>query len=97
MDDGFTRDVWAAAKSRPVIEQAKGILMAYRRQSAEEAFAELVNASQVHNVKLATLAAAVTQVTAADDDVPARLREVVAVHWTDLLPREVGWPQLKGA
>ena len=96
MDEGFTRDVWAAAKSRPVIEQAKGILMAYRMQSADEAFAELVCVSQLYNVKLATLAAALTAITALNDEVPAALRHVVASQWPELVPLATR-PQLRGA
>lgn len=96
MEEGFTRDVWAAAKSRPVIEQAKGILMAYRMQSADEAFAELVLASQLHNVKLASLAAALTAMTASAGVVPAVLREVIASQWPELAPLAVR-PQLRGA
>jgi hypothetical protein len=96
VDEGFTRDVWAAAKSRPVIEQAKGILMAYRMQSADEAFAELVSVSQLHNVKLATLAAALTAVTASNEEVPAALRHVVASQWSELVPLATR-PQLRGA
>jgi hypothetical protein len=96
VEEGFTRDVWAAAKSRPVIEQAKGILMAHRKQSADEAFAELVEVSQLHNVKLATLSTALTAVTASNDDVPAPLVDVVATHWPELVPMPA-LPQLRGA
>jgi transcriptional regulator with GAF, ATPase, and Fis domain len=45
-----------AMESRAVIEQAKGILMASRRCSSEEAFSMLVSASQRSNVKLRELA-----------------------------------------
>lgn len=46
----------ARLHSMPVIEQAKGILMAQSRCTADEAFAMLRAASQRSNVKLRTLA-----------------------------------------
>ena len=45
-----------ALTSRAVIDQAKGIIMAVRRVSADEAFAVLVGQSQRQNVKLRDLA-----------------------------------------
>jgi len=45
-----------AFKTRAVIDQAKGILMAERRCTADEAFAILTQASQRSNTKLHTLA-----------------------------------------
>ena len=44
-------------RSRAVIEQAKGILMAVRRINADEAFAELVRASQRSHIKLRDVSA----------------------------------------
>jgi AmiR/NasT family two-component response regulator len=46
-------------RSRAVIEQAKGILMAARRLTADEAFQVLVQLSQTRNVKLREIAARV--------------------------------------
>src|SRR4028119_65203 len=86
MDDAFSRDAWAAAKSRPVIEQAKGILMAYRPQSPDQAFAELAHVSQQHNVKLATLALALVQVASGESVLlSAAMRDVVESHWPAML------------
>jgi AmiR/NasT family two-component response regulator len=45
-----------ALDSRAVIDQAKGILMALRQISADEAFTLLVEQSQRENVKLRDLA-----------------------------------------
>jgi AmiR/NasT family two-component response regulator len=45
-----------AMKSRAVIEQAKGVLMAAQRCSEDKAFELLVNASQRENVKLRDIA-----------------------------------------
>jgi GAF domain-containing protein len=46
----------AAVQSRAVIDQAKGIIMAQNRCSADDAFRLLVRASQTRNLKLRTLA-----------------------------------------
>ncbi|MFD4253689.1 MULTISPECIES: ANTAR domain-containing protein [Amycolatopsis] len=51
------RQLRAAMRTRGVIEQAKGILMAARRISADEAFQLLVGQSQRENVKLHTISA----------------------------------------
>ncbi|GHF50439.1 GAF domain-containing protein [Amycolatopsis bartoniae] len=51
------RHLSTAMQSRGVIEQAKGILMAARRISEDEAFQLLVARSQRENVKLHTIAA----------------------------------------
>lgn len=51
------RTLQEAMRSRAVIEQAKGILMAVRRIDGDEAFADLVRASQRSHVKLRDVAA----------------------------------------
>lgn len=56
-----------AMVTRGVIEQAKGILMAAERISADEAFRMLVTNSQRRNVKLVTVAHEVVEAVAADD------------------------------
>jgi AmiR/NasT family two-component response regulator len=48
-----------AMRSRAVIEQAKGVLMAQRGCSTEEAFALLREMSQTTNTKLRTVAQAI--------------------------------------
>ena len=94
MDDAFSRDVWTAARSRPVIEQAKGILMAYRPQNPDQAFAELIHASQQNNVKLATLAAALVQVASGEAHLLCdETREVIATHWPAMLIEATPWPR----
>ena len=50
-----------AMRSRAVIEQAKGVVMAQEHCSSEEAFALLVRKSQKDNVKLREVAAALVQ------------------------------------
>jgi GAF domain-containing protein len=53
----LANDLSRALDSRAVIDQARGILMARRGISAEQAFAELARESQNSNVKLRDLAA----------------------------------------
>jgi len=53
-----------AMRSRAVIEQAKGILMAQRHCTADEAFEILTQASQRANKKLREIAAAIVESTA---------------------------------
>ncbi|MBV9292294.1 MAG: GAF and ANTAR domain-containing protein [Frankiales bacterium] len=61
-----------AMRSRAAIEQAKGILMAGRRCTAEEAFEILVNLSQTTNRKLRDVAVAlVDEASRADGERPA--------------------------
>ena len=57
----LAQQMQAAMQSRAVIEQAKGILMAGRRCSAEEAFRILSKLSQDTNRKLRDVAAALVQ------------------------------------
>ncbi|MEU5534617.1 ANTAR domain-containing protein [Streptomyces sp. NPDC020362] len=74
-----------AIVSRPVIDQARGILMAAHGCSAEQAWDILRETSQRSNTKLRDVAAAVTASTAPDGPVPpgnlrAALRAAVARH-----------------
>jgi len=64
-------DLKAALTTRPVIDQAKGILMAERGCSPEEAFALLSNASQRDNRKVRDIARALVD-NAQRDDGPTR-------------------------
>jgi ANTAR domain len=53
--------MWARLDTLPVIEQAKGILMAQQRCGADEAFDLLRRASQRANVKVSVLAAQIVE------------------------------------
>jgi ANTAR domain len=66
-DSGFA---WLQARlaTLPVIEQAKGIIMAQRRCAPEEAFDVLRRISQQTNVKLHVLAAQLVEHVAATGD-----------------------------
>jgi hypothetical protein len=61
----------ARLASLPVIEQAKGIIMAQCGWPAEQAFDALVQASQHGNIKVRDLAARIVAVTAGPTPVPA--------------------------
>ncbi|WP_030606166.1 ANTAR domain-containing response regulator [Streptomyces fulvoviolaceus] len=64
-----------AIASRPVIDQARGILMATHACTSDEAWTILREASQLSNTKLRTVAAAVTASTGTDPSPPpAELR-----------------------
>jgi len=85
VDTEFERHLEAAMRTRPVIEQAKGILTAYCRATPDEAFAELVRASQHHNVRLVEIAQAVVNVAAGDlGSVDERPHRVVRQEWHGL-------------
>lgn len=59
-----------AIASRPVIDQARGILMAAHSCTSEEAWTILRKTSQLSNTKLRTVAAALTAGTEADGPLP---------------------------
>ena len=65
-DSAFAR-MQAKLDTMPVIEQAKGVLMAQNRCGPEEAFDLLRRASQSANVKVSVLAARIVEQAAADD------------------------------
>ncbi|MHA7219223.1 PAS and ANTAR domain-containing protein [Arthrobacter sp. MDT1-48-3] len=72
-DDAVSR----SAVRREVIEQAKGVLMALKGVSADEAFASISSFSQNHNRKVTDIAQAMLDVCAA----PATLHALVdAIH-----------------
>ncbi|MCX4701009.1 ANTAR domain-containing protein [Streptomyces sp. NBC_01373] len=75
-----------AIASRPVIDQARGILMATHACTSDEAWTILREASQLSNTKLRTVAAAVTASTGTDGPPPPEelrtaLRTAVARRW----------------
>ncbi|MDN4162893.1 GAF and ANTAR domain-containing protein [Nocardioides abyssi] len=61
----LSRDLDRALSSRAVIDQAKGIVMAARRCTAEEAFAHLVDLASTQHLKLRDLAARIVAGAAA--------------------------------
>ena len=69
-DSAFAR-LQARMDTMPVIEQAKGILMAQYRCRPEEAFDILRRASQSANVKISVLAARIVDQVSAPESPPA--------------------------
>jgi AmiR/NasT family two-component response regulator len=57
------RNMRLAMESRAVIEQAKGVLMAQRKLTAEQAFEVLREASQRYNRKLRDIASGIVEST----------------------------------
>jgi len=72
-ESAFAR-LQARLDTMPVIEQAKGILMAQYRCSPEEAFDILRRASQSANVRVSALAAKIVEQVASPEPRPAGLR-----------------------
>lgn len=84
-DSAFAR-LQAKLDTMPVIEQAKGILMAQNRCGPEEAFDLLRRASQRANVKVSVLAAEIVEQVASHDPRPRQS-----------LPRSASGGATKGA
>ncbi len=84
--DEFEEQLTAALVTRPVIEQAKGILTGVRCATPDQAYAELRHVSQEHNVKLNALAAALVEVAAGKEHDDPLLRKIIWQEWGDVLP-----------
>lgn len=84
--DEFEEQLDAALVTRPVIEQAKGVLVLARQATPDQAFAELRDASQQHNVKLNALATALVEVAGGRSPADPLLRKVVWQQWGDVVP-----------
>ncbi len=82
--DDFEAHLESALVTRPVIEQAKGVLVQARCATPEDAFGELRHVATQHDVKVADLATALVDVAADRDPGDARLREVIVRAWGDL-------------
>lgn len=87
MTDEFTQDLEAALGTRPVIEQAKGVLIGLRGATPDQAFAELRHTSQTHNVKVSALAAALVGAAAGVPTSDARIQQALLSAWGRLLTR----------
>jgi ANTAR domain len=87
MSDEFAKDLQAALGTRPVIEQAKGVLIGLRGDTPEQAFAELRHASQTHNVKLHVLASALVDAVGGRRVTDLALEHALLNEWGNLLTR----------
>ena len=85
--DDFAKQLERALATRPVIEQAKGVLVGATHCTADEAFTQLVSASQNSNIKLSLLAASIVSMASGRGVHNAQSRAVDAVirsRWGDL-------------
>jgi hypothetical protein len=87
MDEGFDRNLQAALETRPVIEQAKGVLMVLRGGSPDQAFEELSYASQKHNIKLYSLATGLIDCVCGRPVGDEAAKAALEAQWGNLLPR----------
>jgi hypothetical protein len=86
VEEDFATQLEAALQTRPVIEQAKGVLAGLLGLDADQAFVELRDASQEHNVKLHVLAATLVAAACSQDLPEPAAREAVVARWGGLLP-----------
>lgn len=84
--DEFEEQLSEALVTRPVIEQAKGILASARCATPEQAFEELRFVSQTHNVKVNALASALVETASGRTPDDPLLRKVIWQEWADVLP-----------
>lgn len=86
-DEAFEHRLAAALKTRPVIDQAKGVLVCMRCETPDAAFAELKHVSENNKLKVNTLAAALVDIAAGRHVQDAMLTRIIEKEWGDLLPR----------
>lgn len=84
--DEFERHLRAALVTRPVIEQAKGVLIGLRSATPEQAYEELRYVSMSHNIKLCELAEALLLAAARRLPRGSCLAPVIWQEWGDVLP-----------
>ena len=72
--------------TRPVIEQAKGVLVTARSMSPDQAFSELRYVSMQHNVKLNELAEALVAMVGGHQDVDPCLGKIIGHEWGGIIP-----------
>jgi response regulator NasT len=84
--DDFEDHLAETLVTRPLIEQAKGVLATVRCASPEEAFAELRRVADAHEVPLSDLAAALVTAAAGETPSDPELRKVIWHEWSKELP-----------
>lgn len=86
-DTEFDDRLAAALKTRPTIDQAKGILVGARCETPEAAFAELKYVSELHRLKVSALAGALVDMAAGREVTDEQLEQVIRKEWGNLLPK----------
>jgi AmiR/NasT family two-component response regulator len=84
-NDVVEQRVAAALRTRPIIDQAKGVLVAARCESPEAAFAELKYVAELHGFRVNVLAAGLVDVAAGRDVRDETLGCVIRQEWGHLL------------
>ncbi len=84
--DEFEEHLHSALVARPVIEQAKGVLVGTRCATPEDAHEELRTVAQAHAIKLNDLAAALVEAASGRTPDDPLLRKVIWQEWRDVLP-----------
>jgi len=84
--DDFEDHLSSAMVTRPVLEQAKGVLVSARCATPEEAHEEIRRVAQAHDVRVKDLAAALIEVASGDHPDNPLLRKIVWQEWSDVLP-----------
>jgi AmiR/NasT family two-component response regulator len=77
----FEGRVAAALKTRPIIDQAKGVLVGARCESPDAAFAELKYVAEQNGFKVSAVAAALVDFAAGRDVPDPRLADVINKEW----------------
>jgi AmiR/NasT family two-component response regulator len=85
--DVFETRLAAAQKTRPAIDQAKGVLVGTRCESPEAAFAELKYVSESNHFKVVTVAAALVDFAAGREVDDPALAEVIRREWGQSLSK----------
>ena len=83
--DDFEDHLSSAMVTRPVLEQAKGVLVSARCSTPEEAHEEIRRVALVHDVRVKDLAAALVEVASGEQPDNPLLRKVVWQEWSDVL------------
>ena len=86
-DVQFEQRLAAAQKTRPTIDQAKGILIGVRCETPDAAFAELKYVSEAHCLKVIAVASALVDMAAGRDVEDPTLAAVIRKEWGDSLLR----------
>lgn len=84
--DEFDEQLESALVTRPVIEQAKGIIVGVGCATPEEAHEELRGVANRHDITLNALAGALVDIAAGRDPDNPLLRKVVWQEWGKVLP-----------
>ena len=82
----FEDQLQQALVTRPVIEQAKGVLVGVRCATPEQAFEELRFAAQRHDVQLNDLAAALVEASSGGKPEDPLLRKIIWQEWSEVIP-----------